>query len=534
MTAAGEERFLYLHEVLCEKILEVLDLRLRQQALTINRCWYRAGHRFIETFQRLKRELRLLDFQDLEWNSYRLLNTSDNALWVQYKVDQRIDHFLIDEFQDTNPTQWQLLSPLLAEMAAAPAQRWRTAFLVGDEKQSIYSFRRANPALQSQVSTWMYEHLSAQPTPLDYSWRSSPAIINFVNRVFQQDAVKPYLPGFTEHGTHLTDLPGKVTVSPLYREQEEAAEEQNTAMLLRNPLLEPRTEKIPTARTEEAEFIAQQIEHMVSTPEFMTEGNHARPLNYSDIIILLRNRTHIDIYEKALREHQIPFIGSQRGTLLDSLEIQDLVKLLDTLITPFDNLAIAQVLKSPVFSATDEDLVLLAQIHGQTHWYEKLLLLPDNFDRQHPLRRAAMLLPHWRQLADTIPVHDLLDRIYAEANIMQRYASSVSESNRQRVQANLQRFLELSLELDSGRYPSLSHFLHYLRSLNKPDASSPDEPVNNSGDCRVQLMTIHASKGLEAAVIFWLTATAVAVPGMHLLHWYTGRPMPAHHNVFSW
>jgi len=490
MTPDGQDQFLEIHQRLSAQLIETLDYLKRIATLEINRAWYFSGQRFIEIFQRIKRELRMLDFTDLEWHCYQLLNTSDNALWVQYKVDQRIDHFLIDEFQDTNPTQWQLLAPLFEEMAAGSSERWRTAFLVGDEKQSIYGFRRANPALQAQASDWLSEHLDAQAAPLDFSWRSSPAIIQFVNHVFQQEEVLAKMPNFSEHDTHLKTLPGQVSVFPLCQPAEEE-EEEPARTELRNPLLEPRPEKINTLYQDEAKLIAEQIKNLIETPHYIKDDNGVRAINYGDIMILVRARKPIKEYEHA-----------KRGTLLDNLEIQDLEKLLDSLITPFNNLAIAQVLKSPIFSASDEDLITLARIKNVPHWYDRLQQLPEGLDELHPLMRAAKLLPRWHDLADTVPVHDLLDRIYAEANLMQRYAASVDASLKQRVQANLQRFLELSLELDSGRYPSLTHFLHYLRSLRKPEATSPNEPnVNEEGE-RVTILTIHASKGLEAPVVF--------------------------------
>ena len=229
--------------------------------------------------------------------------------------------------------------------------------------------------------------------------------------------------------------------------------------------------------------------------------DYARPLEYGDIMILMRNRTHIGLYESVLRDRGIPFIGSQRGSLLDNQEIQDLEKLLDSLIMPFNNLSIAQVLKSPIFSASDEDLIRISLMHKERKWYQRLLRLKSGLDTDHPLMRAAKLLPHWHKLADTMPVHDLLDRIFAEGNIIQRYAASVPAAQRQRVKANLQRFHELSLELDSGRYPSLSHFLHYLRSIREHRDGRPDEPAAADGASSVSLMTIHASKGLEAPMV---------------------------------
>jgi ATP-dependent helicase/nuclease subunit A len=508
MGIEGETAFLALHEQICTSILHALELCRRMQSLELNAVWYRTGQRYIELYQQLKREQRVLDFTDLEWNCYRLLTDANNAHWVQYKIDQRIDHVLIDEFQDTNPTQWQLITPLLEEIAAGTNDRHRSFFIVGDEKQSIYSFRRANPELQQQASAYLAHSMSAIAVKLDASRRSSPAIIETVNAVFSQNDIRQYIPEFSTHSTHLQHVPGQVSLFPLQQAENDAQEQSNErdALELRNPLLVPRVQNRKTARVDEAHLIADQIEKLLNEPVLITEkdennNQYARPFQYDDVMILLRNRTHIGEYESVLRDRGIPFIGSQRGSLLDNQEIQDLEKLLDSLITPYNNLAIAQVLKSPVFDASDEDLCTIALLHSDSKWYERLLQMNNCLDPEHPLTRAARLLPHWHKLADTMPVHDLLDRIYAEGNIIQRYVASVPPAQKQRVRANLQRFHELSLELDSGRYPSLSHFLHYLRSIRQYKDARPDEPVVAHGQSRVSLMTIHASKGLESPVV---------------------------------
>jgi ATP-dependent helicase/nuclease subunit A len=505
MGADGEQTFLDLHERTCEAMLHTLDLLKRRDTLALNAVWYRIGQRYIDQYQRLKAEQRLLDFTDLEWNCYRLLSASDNALWVQYRIDRRIDHVLIDEFQDTNPTQWQLITPLLQEIAAGDDQRRRSIFLVGDEKQSIYSFRRANPALQAQASQWLAQSMSAVAVPLDASRRSSPAIIDAVNGIFGQESVRAFMPGFSTHDTWLRELPGSVTLLPLCAEdvdEDETTRPVTAELMLRNPLLQPRVLQRKTARLNEAKLIADSIEALLAKPEMIVDEGGNRAIDYGDIMILLRNRTHLHEYEAVLRERGIPYLGGQRGSLLDNQEIRDMETLLDSLITPYNNLAVAQLLKSPVFAASDDDLIALAQVHGNRRWFERLQTIATDYATTHPLARAARLLPHWRALADTVPVHDLLDRIYAEANIIARYAASVPEHQRYRVTANLQRFLELSLELDSGRYPSLSHFLHYLRSLRSHADSPPDEPASSPPGSQVRIMTIHASKGLEAPVVY--------------------------------
>ncbi|HHJ36694.1 MAG TPA: DNA helicase UvrD, partial [Gammaproteobacteria bacterium] len=497
------QQFLDLHLELAEKILAVNEQIKRQLSLKINKAWYFAGHRYVEIFQQLKKEMRLLDFTDLEWKCYQLLQHADNAHWVQYKIDQRIDHLLIDEFQDTNPTQWHLLSPILEEMAASEAQRPRSVFLVGDEKQSIYSFRRANPALQAQASSWLADNLGARATPLDFSRRSSSAIIHCVNQIFEQDAISAIMTGYTTHDTHLTTLPGQVLLCDLFEEDDDETD-ITEPVYFRNPLEQAREISVKTLRHEEADYIARQITHIVDMPAMITDNGVVRAAKFGDILILTRNRTHVDVYEEALKRSGIPFIGNKKGGLLDNLEIQDLSCLLNTLITPFDNLALAQVLRSPIFCASDEDLILLSQTKGSPHWYDRLLqLAADSHETLNkPIRRAAHLLPQWQMLAEQLPVHDCLDKIFSQGNIIKRYMAANRPENRQKVASNCQRFLELSLEIDSGRYPGVTRFLQRLVHLKNHSENPPEEPLSQSNESRVRLMTIHGSKGLEAPVVF--------------------------------
>ena len=236
MGAEGEARFLQLHGRLCEAVETVRDAVTAAEALAANRAWYRAGTALLAHYQRIKGERRLLDFADLEWMAYRLLNRADHAQWVQFKLDRRIDHLLVDEFQDTNPTQWRLLLPLLEEMAAGEAERPRTVFLVGDAKQSIYRFRRAAPELLAAADHWLQARLGAHRHPLHASRRSAPAVIETVNRVFGDGPLADSLEAFTPHDTHHGALWGRVEVLPLAPPPE--APEPPAG--LRHPLERPR------------------------------------------------------------------------------------------------------------------------------------------------------------------------------------------------------------------------------------------------------------------------------------------------------
>ncbi len=509
MGEEGQERFLELHAWLCERIEAVIEQQRRQQTLRTNTAWYRAGQRMLDHYQRIKRERRLLDFADLEWNTYLLLSHREQAHWVQFKLDQRIDHLLIDEFQDTNPTQWQLILPLLEEMAAG-SERWRSLFIVGDAKQSIYRFRRGNPRLLGCAATWMQQHLNAESIHLDASRRSSPAILELVNKVFLQAEMQQLLPGFQPHTTHKTEAWGRVELWPLIEAQTVSPEPPGEG--LRNPLQQPRLVALDRRHYREGQAIAARIQELV----------REQVAGYGDVVILMRSRTHLADYEAALRDNGIPYLSLDRGTLLQSLEIRDLEALLVVLMTPQDNLSLAQVLRSPIFSVTDEDLMLLAQQEGGP-WIERLAAVAAMLNAGHPLRRANHLLETWRSLAGHVPIHDLLERVFHEANVLARYEAAFPATQSARVQANLTRFIELALEVDAGRYPTLPRFLERVRQLRKLDREGPNQATPTAeGGARVHLLTIHAAKGLESPVVFLADSTNL------------GNSPPGHQPLVRW
>jgi ATP-dependent helicase/nuclease subunit A len=523
MGERGEERFLELHDAFCEQLEQLTEQQNRQRTLRINSAWYRAGQRMLEHYQRIKRERRLLDFADLEWNTYQLLNHPDHAHWIQFKLDQRIDHLLIDEFQDTNPTQWRLILPLLEEMAAG-GERARSLFIVGDAKQSIYRFRRGNPALLGVAAAWMQGHLQAGSIHLDHSWRSSPAVMAFVNRVFQHPDMGRLLPDFQTHTTHQGERWGRVELWPLIEAQNEAPAVEYKG--LRNPLQQPRPLTVDRRYYREGQAVAQRIQALI-------EQKTAR---YNDILILMRSRTHLVDYEAALRDQGIPYLSLDRGTLLQSLEIRDLEALLVVLMTPQDNLSLAQVLRCPIFSAADEDLVLLAR-ESAGAWIERLEVVSKGLDPGHPLSRAHGLLTEWRALAGRIPIHDLLERIFHESNLLNRYQAAFPDTQVARVRANLTRFIELALEVDAGRYPSLPRFLDRVRLLRNLEKEGPSQATPQSEHRqRVCLLTIHAAKGLEAPVVFLVDSASAgsSPPGYQaLVRWPAEADRPSDFMLLS-
>jgi ATP-dependent helicase/nuclease subunit A len=342
------------------------------------------------------------------------------------------------------------------------------------------------------------------------SWRSSPAIMRFVNLLFDETPLGALLEDFETHDTHHHDLWGRVEVLPLVpkADKPEAPEPDPDAPIrLRDPLETPRPYAEDDTAYREGQAIARRIRALIDAGVPVGAAGKARRLRYDDIMILLRNRTASEHLERALREAGIPFLGSERGGLLEALEIQDLLALLELLVTPFDNLRLAQVLKSPLFDATDADLVALAQTEGK-YWLERLGTLVGTGVASPALAVAHRQLSAWQPLAGALPIHDLLDHIYTQGDVIARYRAATPEDQRPTVLANLTRFVELALEVDAGRYPSLIKFLDRLRQLRAGSDEAPDAPPSQGVDARVRIMTVHGSKGLEAPVVILADATA--------------------------
>lgn len=522
------ENFLVAHGVLIDSLQAVRDALAEQQAYRLNEAVLHCGAALLDRYQALKQQKQQMDFSDLEWQLCRLLQQGEHAETMQYKLDSRYRHVLLDEFQDTNPLQWQILRAWFDAAVAVDSQP--TVFVVGDPKQSIYRFRRADARLFGVARDYLKQNFSAHELHNNHTRRNSPVVLAAVNAVFA-DHPEGFV-DFEPHTAEHTGLPGHIEVLPLaMTEPDEAAEEENTALVLRDPLITPRAEGGETARHREAQQFADMLQTIVG--EWSVRGKDGdRRAGYGDIMVLVRSRTHLAVYEAALRARHIPFISSRRGGLLDTLEAEDVQALLMFLITPFADLALAQVLRTPLFACSDADLLCLAAGEGAS-WWQRLQQLAA---LSPALQRANVLLQGWLAFADKLPVHDLLDRVYFEGDVLARYSAVLPPEMRAKVTANLHAFMEIALSVDAGRYPSLPRFLQELRELRDSRDDAPDEGrLGTAGDA-VRIYTVHESKGLEAPIVWLLDANAEknSRDGSDVLvDWPTHAPQPLHFSLYA-
>ncbi len=541
------EGYLVTRDALFASVQEVRDTLAEQQAYRLNEAVLHCGVTFLERYQALKTQKQQMDFSDLEWQLCRLLQQSEHAETMQYKLDSRYRHVLLDEFQDTNPLQWQIMRAWFDASVAVESQP--TVFVVGDPKQSIYRFRRADARLFGVAREYLVKHFNARvPTEFKGSTRrNSQAVVDAVNAVFRE---QPEGFEFIEHQTHQKELPGHVLVLPLAEAADAAVVGRDSSRLdadevgmnpdLRNPLTTPRVETEEGARHIEAVQFADQMQTIVREWS-VNDAGEVRRASYGDIMVLVRSRTHLAIYEEALRAKHIPFISSRRGGLLDTLQTEDIQALLLFLITPFADLALAQVLRTPIFACSDADLMMLAtampspavEAGAKTSWWQRLQQLTEP---SPVLQRAVELLQRWLALADKLPVHDLLDRIYFEGEVIARYSAALPTEMRAKVTANLHAFMEQALKIDSGRYPSLPRFLQELRELRDSADDAPNEGKLGSAGDALRIYTVHEAKGLEAPIVWLLDANAEKKnrDGSDvLLDWPTHEAQPLHFSLYA-
>jgi ATP-dependent helicase/nuclease subunit A len=252
---------------------------------------------------------------------------------------------------------------------------------------------------------------------------------------------------------------------------------------------------------------------------------------------LVRKRTHLHLYERALEAEGIPFITSRRGGLLHALEARDVIALFETLLLPHADLKLAHTLKSPIFGCGDDDLlrVFAPGASGDTRGWERLIALAGLPDCAPTLVRSARLLARWRAHCGSLPVHDLLDRIYFEGDVEARYAAAAPAAMRPQVAANLRAFMQLALTQDAGRYPTLAGFIRELSSLTDDADAAPGEGLAADGENAVRLLTIHGAKGLEAPIV-WLLGGSDHPKGDSyavLAPWPPEAPRPEHFSLFG-
>ncbi len=426
---------------------------------------------FDQAYSAAKRSRRILDFGDLEHKTLDLLlgknRTSPTA--AAPEIGRRYREILVDEYQDSNSVQDKIFSTLTQER--------KNCFMVGDVKQSIYQFRLADPRIfleKYHAYAPAEDALAGQGRKvlLSHNFRSGPEIVEAVNDVF---------------GTCM-----RPTVGGLRYGEQEALREG----VPREPLPDQAVELYvletqEETYAEEAEFVADKIQTMLSKGALIRGEEGLRPLTPEDIVILLRSPGSTGGYfQRALEARGIRCAAGSDKNLLQTEEVETLYSFLQTIMNPRQDIYLIGTLASPLFGFTADDLAEFRGANRQGNVYDAMLQ-----SKSRKVKYFLNVLSILRREARMNTLTGLLERCYTMTCIDSIYASMLGGEAKAE---NLQAFYQLAADFEQGSLRDLSQFLNYL------DIMAEDGRIQvktSAGGC-VTIMSIHKSKGLEFPVVF--------------------------------
>lgn len=488
-------------------------------------------------FQQEKSRRRLLDFDDLQERALFLLNTEN----IYSLFLRRYDYIMVDEFQDTNHLQWAIIKKLGTSEQGLAEHKF---CVVGDEKQSIYMFRGAEVSVFNTVRQELQQTNAANrlldsapkipehgdppawQSPLTgqlimaENFRSRKELIFFFNYLF----ARLFLPVFDPNRPF--DVPHQELLAQRREEKSSEISTPESELTIHKKveapvefLLVPHNAQSETIADEyeEPRLIARRILELTqaSTEHETTSGQKGRR-NFREIAILLRTRTRLKEYEDALRACQIPFIVAGGIGFYQQQEIYDLTNLLRVLVDVRQDIPLAGVLRSPLFNFSDDQVLFTATDAAsaseeadfdrlETTLWGKLRfhahhsdLIPAELNPPQ-FTRTFHLLAAWKSRANKIPITHLLRQVLDDTGF-----PGLLTFGQRDVQAfaNIEKFLDLARAFEREGFQALSDFVVYLDQLIETAEREGEAQMHTGEMNEVQLMTIHAAKGLEFPVVF--------------------------------
>ena len=489
------------HVVNCRDRLKMMRMYAATHAALV------LADRLNRDYEELKRQRSHLDFEDLITRTADLLTKSGVGPWIHYKLDQGIDHILVDEAQDTSPIQWSVIQSLAEDFFSGESSRpvVRTLFAVGDEKQSIYSFQGARPERFAEEKERTQRRV--QNSGLDFStvrlplsFRSTSDVLLAVDHIFTPPenarglGLEPVV-----HRSSRIGHPGSVDLWDMVVPDVVVKDEDWTAPFDATP------ESAPAA------ILARRIAHTIGTlvgRETIVEKGKERFIEAGDILVLVRKR---DAFVNALtrelkRRGDIPVAGADRLVLTSHIAIQDLMALGRFLLLPEDDLSLAAVLKSPLFNLSEEDIFAVAALRGDNEsvWHHLRKYAADGHER---LGAAAARLELFLAQSRSLSVHDFYARVLGSHGGRRQFLARLGTE----VSDIIDEFLTFALDHETSGLPGLQSFISTLE-LEAPEVKREQDKGRNE----VRIMTVHASKGLEAPIVFLVDGGSKAFTHTHL------------------
>jgi len=436
--------------------------------------------RYTELVGNGKAALGGLDFSDLILHARRLFLEQGGLVVKHFRP--RFRYILVDEFQDTDLSQFDIILAIIG----TPSPDTDCLFIVGDPKQSIYLFRDADVTRFKEAQEIITAACKGRVVDLDISFRSTKEVIGLSNLIFTRllaSAEKPWEFGYkpVEVSKNRADHAGSVEL-----------------------LLPPKGNDAAGTKRNEADMVARRIHSIVNAQRlsvYEEKPDHAfieRPARYGDIAILLEQRTNLSYYLSALGEYGIPFYVHGGTGFYHRQEVYDLCNILSFLEHQHDNVSLVGILRSPYFGLPDTELFRIAQERGITFW-DKLGTYAEKIGPGLAASRARALLVSWQQYAGHVGLVALIRRILAESGVYTVYAALPAG---EQILANIEKLVAMARNREESGLYALADFTADLLMAMDEDEREGEAPLDALAENAVNIMTVHAAKGLEFPIVF--------------------------------
>lgn len=488
------------------------QFQLMQQTVPLIDEMARVTQLFTEAYTAKKRERNLLDFNDLEHLTLNILAHFEEGKWNPSEASthyrEKFAEVMVDEYQDINQLQENILY-WLTEKESQPGN----FFMVGDVKQSIYSFRLADPGLFLQKYEAYGQEKGGERIILADNFRSRGEVLNFINLLFIQlmdksvgqmeyDEAAKLVQGFTafpESNNHQTE------VLIYEKEMEENPEDEFDEF------------GIETKTEGELMVVGQKIKEMIEAefPIYDKKKKANRPLRYSDIVLLTPTKKNNATIQALFKQLEIPLLVNDTQNYFQTTEITIMMSLLKIIDNPYQDIPLAGVLRSPLVGLNEREMAYIRVTKKTGDYYDAVL----HFYRHYPgdskptrftdhlfekLHTFLERFDKWREIARRESIVTLIWTIYQETNFLD-YVGGMA-SGRQR-KANLHALYERAASYEQTSFKGLFQFVRFIEKMQQKDKDLAEPTAISEDENTVRIMTIHASKGLEFPVVFVLDLT---------------------------
>jgi ATP-dependent helicase/nuclease subunit A len=479
----------------CLSLIEQIDNLTRIEATC---ALLTLGDAMISEFESVKKNRGAYDFDDLILKTQELLVDRATAQWVLYKLDRGIEHILVDEAQDTSQAQWQIVMALTEEFFSGTGSREapeRTLFVVGDPKQSIFSFQGADPAAFEESREFFRNKATDvgqlfEPVDLTVSYRSTAEVLKVVDVVFAEGTrARAGLDGpHPQKLVHQSTRKGEQGLFELWplMESDEKAE--------RLPWQAPVDQYPPRSGLRKlAQKLAEAIKSWIGKRHIMALN---RAVEAGDILILFRTRSALfDILISELRKAGIRVAGADRLKLSENIAVLDMMALVQFMLLPEDDYSLACVLKSPLVptALTEDQLFKLAHGRDATSLWARL-----GVSEEASRVEARKVLEEWLKASENLRPFEFLSMVLIRTRkaFLARLGSEAGDA--------LDALLEVSLSYEENHSSSLAGFATWFASEDTEIKRNMDQ-----GSGEVRLMTVHGAKGLESSIVILPDTTSM-------------------------